>query len=33
MIVDNGQLTINRFLAEHNQQSKPFTWTGILILI
>ncbi len=22
------QATINRFLDEHNQQSKPFTWTA-----
>ena len=28
MISDSGQLTINGFLAEHNQQPKPFTWTA-----
>ena len=25
--VDDLQATINRYLVEHNQQSKPFTWT------
>jgi hypothetical protein len=26
--VTDLQAAINRFLQEHNQQSKPFTWTA-----